>query len=194
MHTGKTAHMESMQTFEAEYPCFTSVLAHAIGLCTFKFVLKMNVCVKVLILSCIYGLSVTVRHHLNSEETVRTVQMIEDVFSQRRVARNLGVSPRLWDRYLETGNYSRRPGQGTPRATTDRQDRYLRNLAERNRHLTARGLRNDLQLATGVCVSNQTVRNRLHGDSLHDRRPATGPILTIAHRTDRRIFAKNHIG
>ena len=58
----------------------------------------------------------------------------------------------------------------------------------------ARGLRNDFQLATGVRVFNKTVRSRLHGDSLHARRPATGPILTAAHRTDRRIFAQNHIG
>ena len=75
-------HMESMQTFEAEYPCFTSVLARVLGLCTFNFVLKMNVCAKILILSCIYGVLVTVRHHLYSEETVRAVQMIEDGFSQ----------------------------------------------------------------------------------------------------------------
>ena len=33
-------HMESMQTFEAEYPCFTSVLALVLGVCTFNFVLK----------------------------------------------------------------------------------------------------------------------------------------------------------
>ena len=64
----------------------------------------------------------------------------------------------------------------------------------RNRHSTARGLCNDFQLATGVLVPNQTVRNMLHGDSLHARRPTTGHILTVAHRTDRRIFAQNHMG
>ena len=57
--------------------------------------------------------------------------MIEDGFSQRWVARTLGVFPsvvnRLWARYLETVSYNRRPEQGRPRATTDRQDRYLRN-------------------------------------------------------------------
>ena len=92
------------------------------------------------------------------------------------------VVNRLWARYLETGNYNRRPGQGRPRATTDRQERYLRNLVLRNRHSTGRCLRNDFQLATGVRVSNQRVRNRLHGDSLHARCPATGPILTVAHQ------------
>ena len=104
------------------------------------------------------------------------------------------VVNRLWARYLNAGNYSRRPGQGRPSATIDRQERYLRNFVLRNRHSTGRCLRNDFQLATGVRVSNQRVRNRLHGDSLHARRPATGPILTVAHRTDRRIFAQNHIG
>lgn len=149
------------------------------------------------ILFCIYGVSVTVRLHLNNDETVRAVQMIEDGVSQRQVARTLGVSPsvinRLWARYLETGNYSRRPGQGRPRATTDRQDRYLRNLALRQRHSTARMLRNDFQVATGVRLSDQTVRNRLHGDSLSARRPATGPVLTVAHRRRRLEFANNHV-
>ena len=141
----------------------------------------MNVCAKVLIISCVFGLSPTVRHHFKSLETGRAVQMIEDGLSQRRVVRYLGVSPsvinRLWA--LETGNYNRRPGQGKPRATTDNQDRYLRISALRNRQSTARGLRYDLQLSTLVRVS---------------RRPATGPILTIAHRANRRNFAQDHIG
>ena len=125
----------------------------------------MNVCAKILILSCVFGLSLTVRHQFNSLETAKDVQMIEDGLSQCRVARSLSVFPsvinRLWARYLETGNYNRRPGQGRPRATTDNQDRYLRISALHNRLSTARGVRYDLQLTTGVHVSNQTVRNRL---------------------------------
>ena len=159
----------------------------------------MNVFGMMLILFFINGLSFAVRHYFNSEETARVVQMIEDGLSQRHVARHLGVSPsvvnRLWNRYLETGDYNRRPGQGRPRATTGVQERYLRTLALRNRQSTARALRNYFQLAMGVHQSNQTVRNRLHNDTLQARRPAMGPVLTEeAHRRNGLNFAQNHVG
>ena len=120
--------------------------------------------------------------------------MIKDGISQRQVAHTLGMSPsgvnRLCAQYLETGNNNRRPGQGRLRATADVQDRYLRNIALRNRHSMAS---NDLQLVTGLRVSNQIVSNRLQGDLSHARRPATVPIVTVANRTDRHMFAQNQI-
>ena len=54
---------------------------------------KMNVCAKSFIFSFVYGLSVTIGHHLNSLETARAAQMTEDGLSQRQVARTLGVIP-----------------------------------------------------------------------------------------------------
>ena len=79
-------------TFKAEYPCFTRVSAHGLSFCTFKIVLKNECLCKDFVLSCIYGKSATVGHHLNSQETLRAVQRIEDGFSQCQVARTLGVS------------------------------------------------------------------------------------------------------
>ena len=43
---------------------------------------------------------------------------------------------------------------------------------------TARALQNDLQQATGVNVSAQTISNRLHEGGLRARRPVVGPVLT----------------
>lgn len=139
-----------------------------------------------------------VRRHLSENEVARAVQMVEDGFTQREVATRLGVSQsviqRAVERYRETGRYSRRPGQGRPRATTPRQDRYLRTLTARNRFHTAGQLQGAFQDATGVRVSTQTVRNRLHQSGLHARRPCIVSPLTAAHRRARLDFAQEHVG
>lgn len=57
---------------------------------------------------------------------------------------------------------------------------------------TARALQNDLQQATGVNVSDQTIRNRLHEGGLRAPRPVVGPVLTAQHRRARLAFAIDH--
>ena len=137
-----------------------------------------------------------VRRFLEEVEVAKAVVLLESGYTQRIVAERFDVSrsvvARLWRRYQETGEFTRREEQGRHRMTSQREDQYLRNLALRNRQSTARRLQIDFQHAIGQRISDQTIRNRLHEGDLRARRPARGPILTRQHRARRYEFAQEH--
>lgn len=137
------------------------------------------------------------RRHLSEAEVARALGLLEAGFSQRRVAEMMGVShsviSRAHQRHRETGLYSERPRSGRPVSTTPRNDRYLMNLSLRNRFHSARRLNNDFAAATGVIVSTQTIRNRLHRANMHARRPAQCVPLNPAHRRIRLNWAREHV-
>jgi transposase len=127
------------------------------------------------------------RRHLTGNEAAQVVGMLQAGQVQRAVAGHFNVSrrviSRLWNRFQHTGNVAERSRSGRPRKTTVRQDRYLSNMAKRQRFQSAVRLNSDFRTATGVRVSSQTVRNRLHTANMRAYRPAVRPILTLRHRT-----------
>ena len=114
----------------------------------------------------------------------------------RYVAGVLGVNAstiqRTYQRYRDLGTYTRRPGSSHRRATSARDDRFLRIQVLRNRHTTAVEARGRLEQATGVHVSVWTARRRLQEGGLLARRPAMGPLLTRQHHTAYVDFARQH--
>ena len=103
--------------------------------------------------------------------------------SQREVANTCNVLKsvisRLWNMCQQTR--TRRP-----RATTGVQDRFIRNQALRYRSQTATQMSANLHQATGVRVTGQTIRNRLHAAHLHARRSRVVTTLTNRHIAHRR--------
>ena len=136
-------------------------------------------------------------NRLSPEEMNRGIGMLESGVSQRRVAGILNVSQsvvfRMWNRHLTHGNPSHRHGGGRDRATIQRQDRFLLIQSRRQWFLKATRLNNEFRNGTGVRISTQTVRNRLHEFGLSARRPAVRVPLTRQYVQDRLDFARPHV-
>ncbi|UYV63860.1 hypothetical protein LAZ67_2005843 [Cordylochernes scorpioides] len=117
--------------------------------------------------------------------------------SQAEVARWLGVTrnvvSRLWKNIQTAANVARTPEKGRPRVTTLNKDRYLSLLVRRNRRTTASQLRSDLNAATGVLVSTDTIRRRLHRKGLYARRPIICVPLTPPQKRARKLWCRQHV-
>ena len=128
----------------------------------------------------------------------RIIALIQEGLTQTAVANRLGVNqsdvPRGWRRYQQTHSVSDRLWTGRPRSTTAAQDRFVMITATRRPMSTATELRADLRRASGVQVSTQTIRNRLHTRALHARRPLRRVHLLDRHRAARQTWAQEHHG
>jgi transposase len=138
-----------------------------------------------------------VRRRLSEDEMNRGIGIFKAGRSQRQVAHVLGVSQsvvsRMWNRFQKTGNVLQGNDGSRERSTTQAQDRFIVRHARRQRFPNATTLRNDFQDATGVCVSTQTVRNKLHDAGLRSRRPAIRIPLTQRHIQERLQWAQIHV-
>ena len=125
---------------------------------------------------------------LGMPRAAQTFQQVAAVFG---VAQS--TMSRLLQRFNATQSVNDRRHSGRPRTTTRQQDNYIHNITLRNRRITARALQRQLRTATGVNISDQTVRNRLRAGKLKSRRPAVRTTLTQCHRRARRDWCHQHI-
>ena len=113
------------------------------------------------------------RRHLSQDEMNRGIGMLHSGLFQRHVANVLGVSQsvvsRMWNRFITTGNDRHLHAGGRESSTNEVQDRFLVVQARRHQFDNATTLRRDFQNATGVRISTQTIRNRLHDAGLRSR-------------------------
>ncbi|GFX27103.1 transposable element Tcb1 transposase [Trichonephila clavipes] len=71
------------------------------------------------------------------------------------------IESRLWQRFQDNSNVSRRCSTGRARVTTPNEDLYLAVTIKTKRRSTASDLSRQLSSATGTTVSRQTVYRRL---------------------------------
>ena len=77
--------------------------------------------------------------------------------------------------------------------TNPREDRLIERQALQTRTASSSIIRRHVRVAANINISQQTIRNRLHGFNLRSRRPAVRPRLTPAHRAARRAFCRRHV-
>ena len=113
------------------------------------------------------------RCHLSQGEMNRGIAKLHSGLSQRHVAIVFGVSQsvvsRMWNRFITTRNVRHLHAGGRERSTNEVQDQLLVVQAWRHQFDNATTLRRDFQNATGVRISTQTIRNRLHDAGLRSR-------------------------
>ena len=91
---------------------------------------------------------------------------------------------RLIQRYTATGRVQERRRSGRPKKTNPREDRLIEQALQ-TRTASSSIIRRHVRVAASI-ISQQTIRNRLHGFNLRSRRPAVRSRLTPAHRAARR--------
>ena len=135
--------------------------------------------------------------NLSRDECVMAATLIQEGLSFRAVGRRLGVSHstilRMFRRFEETNDHSRRRGQGRPRATTAIHERFWQLSALRQRFVTSKYLQVLLNTAQNIQVSMSTVKRRLAERNLSFRIPARGPRLNADHIRTRLQFASEHV-
>nr|CAH7753056.1 unnamed protein product [Callosobruchus chinensis] len=137
------------------------------------------------------------RNELSAFDRTRIIIALwQEGLSRHQIAKRLSVVrstvSRSIRRYEETGEVNSRPRTGRPTVGTRREDRYIAQLARRERSVTVPVLRSQFQRTFNRVISTSIIRRRVLASGLRCRRPLRVPLLTARHRTARLQWARAH--
>ena len=114
--------------------------------------------------------------------------------SQRRIAEKIKVSKRAVQRtlkrYRESGLYCSKQRSGRPRATTSKEDHYIKTTSLRNRTATAGNIQAVLNETRTKPVSRSPVKRRLVEGGLKGRVAVSKPLLRSQNKQKRLLWAR----
>nr|CAH7769912.1 unnamed protein product [Callosobruchus chinensis] len=133
------------------------------------------------------------RNEFAAFDRTRNIALWQEGLPRHQTANRLNVVrstvSRTIRRYEETGEVNSRPRTGGPTVRTRREDRYVAQLARRERSVTAPLLRSQFQRTFNRVISTATIRRRVLVSRLRCRRPLRVP---LRHRTARLQWARSH--
>ncbi|GFV64569.1 HTH_Tnp_Tc3_2 domain-containing protein [Trichonephila clavipes] len=122
---------------------------------------------------------------LSHFEKGRVIGMMEAGWSAGRVARQLDRSDfvirRCWDQWIQEMSFTRRPGSGSPRQTSRREDGHIIRNARIQPNASVATIQKQITPSLGAPVSSRIIRRRLAEGHLGSRRPLHVLFLTPTH-------------
>ncbi|GFX73009.1 transposable element Tcb2 transposase [Trichonephila clavipes] len=116
------------------------------------------------------------RHYdqLSQFQRGRIIGMMEAGWSARRLARQLGhsdcVVKRCWDQWIQEISFTRKPGSGSPRHTSRREDHHIVRNAHVQPTASSAAIQAQVAYSQGAPVSSRTIRRRRAEGHLGSRR------------------------
>lgn len=125
------------------------------------------------------------------------VRAKESGASNRAVAKLFNIShsavSKVFSRWKNEKQVSRKPKSGRPRKTTDRTERGLVKIVKNDSKKTAVDLVKHAQDQYGLSISARTARRILKRAHLVARSPAIKPLISKKNRIARLAFARRHL-
>ena len=105
-----------------------------------------------------------------------------------------GAVQRTLERFRDTGSYSIKRRFGRPRATTLKEDQYIKTTSLRDRTATAGNIQSIVNASQEKSMSRSTVKRRLVEHDLNGRVTASKPLLRSQNKQKRLLWARKFRG